>query len=73
MFSKNTVELREAIETTRFCCFCNGYLCINEQCLYISDASHLNIIGHREAGYLLKSVGEITCAYAKMFSEKIQG
>lgn len=73
MFTKYSIELRKAIEATGHCYFCNGYFCIKEQCLYVSDSCHLNVVGYGETGYLFESMRKVAGTYAKMPGEKVEG
>ena len=73
MFSENTVKLRETIETAGFRYLRDGYLCVDEQRLHVSNSCHLDIVGYGESGYLLESVGKIAGTYAEMLGEKVKG
>ena len=72
MLSKNTVKLREAIKATGFRHLCNGVLCVDKQCLNISNSCHLNVVGYGESSYLLKSVGKVAGTNAEMLCEEFK-
>ena len=66
VLTKYPVELREAIKATRLSHLCNWHFGIQEQRLHISDPGHLDVVGHAEAGSLLKFVGKIAGTDAKV-------
>ena len=72
MLSKNTVKLREAIKATGLCHLRDGDFRVDKQCLNISNPCHLNIVGYRESGYLLKTVGKVAGTNAEMLCEEVE-
>ena len=73
MLSEHAVELRKAIETAWLRHFRNWDLCIDQQSLDVSDPGHLNIFGYGKARHLLKFVGKVACADAKLLGKGIEG
>ena len=70
MLAEDSVELREAAKATAQGGFRDGDLGADEQGLHIADAGHLNIVGHREAGYIFKLMGKIAAAHIKLLPQQ---
>lgn len=72
MFSKNAIKLRKAIEAAGFRYLRDGDLCVDKQCLNISNSCHLNVVGYGESSYLFKSVGKVAGTNAEMLCEEVK-
>ena len=61
-FIEGAVKLGEAGETALEGNIRDGGICGKQECLGISDPRHLDIVGQRKAGDLLKLMGQVVAA-----------